>query len=197
MVSPLGFALLSLLARQESTGYDLAQAMRRQVSLFWSANHSQIYPELARLEGAGLIRHRVIDGAGPRPTKRYAATSAGLDALRAFVVADPAPGPVRDLETLRLWSLWLLDPQAARELIRQVRATYVARLAEYEEVLAAVKAEPGSDRPDAPAFASRVTLEGGIRVTGANLDWCDWLLGELAAQGSGEGLVEVRDEVSR
>ncbi len=181
MASSLGFALLSLLARQERTGYELSQAMRRQVGYFWSANHSQIYPELARLEGGGLVVHEVIDGAGPRPTKRYAVTHAGRDALRRFVVTDPEPGPVRDLETLRLWSIWLLDPGAAREFIDQVRAGHMGRLAAYEERLAGIAADPASRRPDEPAFASRVTLEGGIRVTRANLEWCDWVLGELGS----------------
>ena len=61
--SNLGCALLGLLARSPSTGYDLARRMERPVGYFWSARHSQIYPELAKLERAGLVSHEVVDGA--------------------------------------------------------------------------------------------------------------------------------------
>ncbi len=49
MVTSLGYALLALLARTPLTGYDLAQRMLRSTDFFWTARHSQIYPELARL----------------------------------------------------------------------------------------------------------------------------------------------------
>ena len=67
--SNLGCALLGLLARSPPTGYDLAKRMERPVGYFWTANHSQIYPELSRLEEAGLVDHTVIEGAGPRPPR--------------------------------------------------------------------------------------------------------------------------------
>ena len=60
--STLGFALLGLLARQPRTGYELSQALRRPIGYFWTAGHSQVYPELARLDAAGYISHTVIDG---------------------------------------------------------------------------------------------------------------------------------------
>src|SRR5690606_24488121 len=62
-VSTLGFALLSLLTRGPATGYDLAQRMKAPIGHFWTAKHSQIYPELARLAEAGHVRVR--SGAGP------------------------------------------------------------------------------------------------------------------------------------
>ncbi len=121
MPSDLGHALLGLLARRPSTGYELARRMQRPVGFFWTAGHSQVYPELARLADAGLVEHEEVPGRGPRPTKRYRPTAAGLDALRAWVVADLEPQPVRDLEVLRLWSLWVVEPEAAAGLVERVR----------------------------------------------------------------------------
>lgn len=184
MTSTLGVALLGVLARAPSTGYDLARLMRRPVGYFWSANHSQIYPELARLERDGLVDHEVIDGAGPRPTKRYAVTSAGLEALRAFVAADVEPGPVRDLETLKLWSVWAVSPPVARELIGQLRAAHAQRLDAYASELAEVNSRADSRDTRSPEFASRLTLEGGVRSRRAAVEWCDWMLSQFDEESS-------------
>src|SRR3712207_7015289 len=61
MVTTLGYALLGLLAREPLSGYDLAQRLKGRVGFFWQARHSQIYPELGRLEAAGLVRHAVVE----------------------------------------------------------------------------------------------------------------------------------------
>ena len=177
--SDLGCAILGLLARGPLTGYDLARRMQKPVGYFWTATHSQIYPELARLEHAGLLEHEVIEGRGPRPTKRYAVTPAGLDTLREWVAGELEPQPVRDLETLRLWSIWLVDPEAARDLVRQARTRHCDTLAAYETELAELVDHPrAQDRTD-PWFASRLTLQGGVLTRRAAVQWCDWMLAEL------------------
>ncbi|PRY56112.1 PadR family transcriptional regulator [Knoellia remsis] len=175
----LGFALLGLLARRRSTGYELARRMERPVGYFWSAHHGQIYPELARLEARGFVRHTVVEGAGPRPTKRYAVTAAGRKALREWVVGELEPQPVRDLETLRLWNIWLVEPGAALELVQKLRQDHAARLAAYESELAEVRDSPEAHDPRNPMFASRLTLEGGVRSRRAALEWCDWMREQL------------------
>ena len=178
--SNLGCALLGLLARAPATGYDLAKRMERPVGYFWTANHSQIYPELARLEEGGLVQHDVIEGAGPRPTKRYAVTRVGLAALRAWVASEMETQPVRDLETLRLWSIWTVDADDARSLVEQSRSRHAAALVAYESELARIVDIPSVHDRTHPLFASRLTLEGGIRTRRAALEWCDWMASELA-----------------
>jgi DNA-binding PadR family transcriptional regulator len=178
-LSHLGGALLGLLARKERTGYELARAMQQPIGYFWTAGHTQIYPELARLESIGLVRHRDIPGRGPRQTKSYRCTGAGMRALRAWVAADLDPQPIRDLETLRLWSVWTVTPQVAVDLVRRCRGHHVRVLDAYLTEIAKVPAVGhGRDRSH-PEFASRLTLEGGIRRRRAAVEWCDWMLGEL------------------
>lgn len=187
MTSTLGHALLGLLARRPSTGYELARRMDRPVGWFWTARHSQIYPELARLEADGLVEHEEVPGPGPRQSKRYAVTPAGLEALRAWVASDLEPQPVRDLEVLRLWSVWTVDPATARDLVRRGRDQHAARLAAYEGELAELADDPAARDPGHPLFASRVTLEGGVRSRRAAVEWCDWLLGELGDAAASGG----------
>ena len=41
----LRYAVLGLLARRPSTGYELTQTFDRSLRTSWHARHSQIYPE--------------------------------------------------------------------------------------------------------------------------------------------------------
>ncbi len=179
MPGNLGFALLGLLARRPSTGYDLARRLERPVGYFWTARHSQIYPELARLEEGGLVRHEVVDGAGPKPTKRYAVTAVGLAALAEWVASPLQAQPVRDLETLRVWSLWAAEPAAARALVSSIRERRAAALEDYRRQRDELVGQAGVDDPGSPVFASHATLEAGVRGAQAAVEWCDWLLGRL------------------
>jgi DNA-binding PadR family transcriptional regulator len=183
--SNLGCAILGLLARGPRTGYDLARLMRIPVGYFWTARHSQIYPELTRLEGAGLVRHDVVPGAGPRPTKRYDVTPAGRGALRAWVASELDQQPVRDLATLRLWSVWVVEPDVARGLVLRVLELRQEALATYEAELTEVAEDPRSQDPAHPLFASGLTLEGGVRSARAAVEWCEWMLERLPAQETG------------
>lgn len=51
----LKYAILGLINRKPMTGYDIGKEFNFQSAEFWSANHSQIYPELKKLIAEGLI----------------------------------------------------------------------------------------------------------------------------------------------
>jgi DNA-binding PadR family transcriptional regulator len=179
--STLGFALLALLARRPRTGYELRQAMREPVGFFWTASHSQIYPELAALEGAGLVRHQVVDGPGPRDTKRYRCTAAGRRALASWVARPPDPAPERDELMVKVYALWTAAPEQARALVEGQRAAHRARLARYEQhdaqfrtAHAAAIADPAT-----PEFSAYATLQCGLSYERHRIGWCDWLLSRL------------------
>lgn len=182
VISVLGYALLGLLARESATGYDLTGAMDRDLAYYWSARHSQIYPELAKLESGGHIRHTVIAGAGPRPTKRYELTQEGKSQLLAWIVSEPEPAVERDPVLLRISSMWLVDRAAARELVCGVRRRSGARLELFERFAREFDADARADDPASPDFATRATLEVGIRLNRVRLEWCDWLDERLEAQ---------------
>ena len=51
----LRHGLLDLLAGEPMSGYDLARFFGASMGNVWPAQHSQIYPELAKLAAEGLI----------------------------------------------------------------------------------------------------------------------------------------------
>ena len=81
----LRHALMALLDATPMTGYTLAKQFDQSAAFVWHAPHSQIYPELRRLETAGLIEGRA-ESRGAHGTKRtYALTDEGRAELRRWV----------------------------------------------------------------------------------------------------------------
>lgn len=92
----LRHAVLAALLDGEYSGYQLAKAFDIGVANFWHASPQQVYAELTKLEGAGLIVGRqVVQEA--RPNKRlFQVTDAGLAELERFAAAVSKPAFIRD-----------------------------------------------------------------------------------------------------
>jgi PadR family transcriptional regulator, regulatory protein AphA len=98
----LKYAILGYLSSGPGSGYDLVQQLDGALGWFWAASHSQIYPELRRLETAGLIEGTATT-VGERLEKRvYTLTDAGTSDLRAWTDKQPEYRPNRDPERLQL-----------------------------------------------------------------------------------------------
>ena len=160
----LKHGLIGLLAREgPQTGYQLTKAFDRSVNFVWHAVHGQIYPELARLVDAGFIRQT---GTGPRGAKRYEATSAGIDELRRWITeVEPARG-TRNEVLLRTFFIYLVEPREAEAFFHREAEQYRDELAVLE-AFAAEEAETPSLR------ASALTVDAGIRVLKARIEWAE------------------------
>lgn len=176
---PLAYALLGLLARAPGSGYDLIREMEEPIGFFWHARRSQIYPELARLDQEGLITHTVVEQQERPDKKVYEITEVGRAAL-AHWAAEPMHIPSeRDEFMLKVFSLWLAEPQGALTLVGAYAAQHVERLARYEEIRAQMERNAESDelrRLSSPRFAAYATLLRGIEYERGFLSWCRWLI---------------------
>jgi PadR family transcriptional regulator, regulatory protein AphA len=149
------------------TGYDLVKYFDASLGYAWSARHSQIYPELARLKGEGLIE-QVAEG--PRGSKTYRITREGTEELRRWLRETAPERTVRNDAVVRVFSLWLLEPEERLEFLRGEVAFSRARLAEYEQL-------KDEDEPRTPkGRALRLALEYGIQTRRAALGWAEWAL---------------------
>jgi PadR family transcriptional regulator AphA len=114
----LRHALLGLLTAKPMTGYDLAKVFERSVDYVWHAPHSQIYPELRRMEADGLVAAEIVPR-GTRGRKRaYAVTDAGRAELRRWVAEVTPIEQPRDVERLRSTYLELASYDDARRYFR-------------------------------------------------------------------------------
>jgi DNA-binding PadR family transcriptional regulator len=170
-VGTLGHALLGVLADRPRTGYALLKHFEQSLGYAWPASHSQIYPELAKLRESGLIREGEPLPRGARP---YELTDAGHEEVRRWLRETEPSRTVRNEAALRLFFLWLLEPDEAQAYLRDEarRARHV--LAELEEIAA----NPDPDSPKTRAY--RIALELGLRTTKARLAWAEWAVTEGA-----------------
>ena len=183
----LGYAVLSLLSREELSGYDVKRWMERPLGYFWSARHSQIYPELARLEEEGLVTHTVIEQQGKPDKKVYGITDSGREALRVWVTEPPAERPVREELVLKAYSVWLAEPGAAAALFEEQERQHREQLRHYEGIEAWMKENWGDslEQMDFGEFASYAALRRGMGYERDYAEWCRWMAAELAKRQSG------------
>lgn len=181
--------MLGLLARESLSGYDLASRMRERVGFFWQARHSQIYPELARLEREGMVVHRVVEQRDRPDKKVYEITDAGLEALKDWATAPIKPQATRDEMVLKAYSVWLADPEKAVALFREQQRLHEEQLLRYEEIQAWMEEEWGEDLglPDSPRFASYAALHRGIAHERGYAEWCGWVADRLNKGTAGTG----------
>jgi PadR family transcriptional regulator AphA len=117
-LSPTAKIILGFLRVRPRSGYDIKQAVGISTQFFWGASFGQIYPELRRLEKAGLVE---VESEGGRRRKAYRLTAAGERALDDWLRGDDDLFQYRDEGLLRLFFSDLSDPEAALANIRRMR----------------------------------------------------------------------------
>src|ERR671930_78861 len=94
-LSPGAHAVLGLLSRQPTSGYELGSMAERPIAHFWPITRAHFYAELARLEAAGLVSATEVSQRR-RPDKRvYAITEAGEAALDDWLASAELGREVR------------------------------------------------------------------------------------------------------
>jgi PadR family transcriptional regulator, regulatory protein AphA len=155
----LRHAILGLLARRPSTGYELAQMFDISLRTVWYARHSQIYPELARLGSAGYVE--VVEQ-GARGSKTYGLTGAGRSELRRWLVEEDPDRSQRNESAVRLFLGQLLSPEDRARVFERDLAYVEAESAQLRALQERI--EPGEP------FAAQIDL--GLRT---NAVLCEWL----------------------
>jgi DNA-binding PadR family transcriptional regulator len=180
--STLGYALLCALHKGPLTGYDLVRRMRAPIGYYWTAQQSQIYPELTRLGALGLVEATAEHGPGPHEKRTHRLTGAGRAALAAWLVQPPRHRPPRDELVLRTYALSVADPAAMRAMYLEQAAGYEKQLADYRGQQEQVRSR-GGDAPGHIDFGAYATLELGIRHARELADWCGWVAARLTDPG--------------
>src|SRR5438270_7884260 len=102
-LTPTGRVILGMLALGKSSGYDIKQFVDKSTRHFWAASYGQIYPELKRLEDAGLVEGRE-EPTGGRARTLYDLTDPGRAALTNWLGSnEPVSYELRDEGMLKLF----------------------------------------------------------------------------------------------
>lgn len=176
----LRFALLGLLARESLTGYDLTKRFDSTVGFFWSAKHSQIYPELASLTQEGLVTFELITQTSKPNKKVYTITEAGREALRSWVEQPCDRRTVKDPLLMRIWVVGMVDPARALHHLRETRSEYERRVVAIREAEAQFQANRANvPDPDNVNLGSYMALRCGKLQVDAYYHWLEWAIAEL------------------
>ena len=165
--------VLGLLASKPRSGYDIKTIVDRSTRFFWAASYGQIYPELKRLEEAGLIEGEDVPNGG-RERRVYKLTPAGHEALVEWLFGSTTTIELRDESLLRLFFADALPLDQALMLLE-------GRKRGHEELLAAlreIEALPGGKDP---TFVDLV-LHWGIDFNEWGAEWCEQQLRHLRKQ---------------
>ena len=169
----LRFALLDLLAGEPMSGYDLTKVFSLSLANVWPAQHSQIYPELAKLVRDGLISQT---GDGPRGRKVYSITPEGIDAIRTWLRETQPDYGIRAESILRLFCLWALPTDEALGHLERDRAEYERHRDELASQTSSLDWSGNVSQRGA-----RLTIEFGHRYYIGCIEWIDWAKVQIEA----------------
>ncbi len=159
----LRHALLGLLADHPASGYELTRTFEASLQQHaWHAGHSQIYPELNKLAGEGLV---TVVGSGSRNRRTYDLTDDGRAELQRWLLGPSESTGVRNEGVLRMFLLTALPPDDARTVL----ARFAAEGREKAEVLAGIRGGEGST-----LGFGQLAAEFGLRYYRMQVEWAQW-----------------------
>ena len=165
------YVILGMLRKGPKSGYEIKAKADVSTRFFWAISYGQIYPELKRLEEAGLIEGEADADSG-RQRRVFSMTPLGEQALHEWLTR---PGELhselRHEGVLRFFFADALDHEERVELLHSIRAKH-ERL---REELAAIRPAAARDEP-----LALLTLETGIAYQEFFVDLCDRLERRLA-----------------
>lgn len=179
-LSPGDRAFLGMLELGLRTAYEIKKAMAGSISFFWSAAHSQVYQQAARLVRDGYVRERVEPGG--RRRKLLALTPKGRRALRAWLTTPAGPVELRDEMLVKVFFAALAgDAVGTRAVLEDQRSLYADVLAEFERIDRMLVEAERADEHGHARF-QRLTVGLGLRVMRAYLDWLDETIPQIRDQ---------------
>ena len=193
----LDHILLGLLQRP-ATGYELKAAFTESVRHFWSAELSQIYPTLKRLEQRGFLESRVEPSPRGPDRRVYTRSVAGRNALTAWLRGGPVVGTERFTYLAQLFFMDALgNDDETRVFLEDLRAHFVRWLSQMTAFEHDIRAEhgPAPERYPASDFHQFASLRMGIHSIRAKVAWCDETLATLDTRHATSADAPVPQEV--
>ena len=175
----LRHALLGLLHDGPASGYDLLQVFKLSLNNTWPATQSQVYTELTRLAGAGLLS---VSEQGPRGRTEYTLTDAGRTELRRWLLETEPDRYPRSEALLRVFLLGALTRDEARGYLSWLGE----RAADDAVMLAAFESSIDWNDEDLSLYG-RLVLEFGKRLWVMSQEWAEWAAGQVAASEATSG----------
>ncbi len=167
-LSRTAYVILGMLRTRSHSGYEIKSIVDHSTRFFWAASYGQIYPELKRLEDAGLVEGEA-EPQGGRRRRLYSLTAEGRRALEEWLTSGaPLLNELRHEGLLRFFFADVLGGEDQLELVREIRAEHERTRREMQAIrpkAEEARAERGQEFP-------LMTLEFGIAYQEFVIEWC-------------------------
>ena len=179
-LSATGKVVLGMLAARPRSGYEIKQLVDNSARFFWAASYGQIYPELKRLQDAGLIAGADASR-GARQRTVYKLTAKGKRAAREWIAREPEVFELRDEGLLKLFFAGSIEPARTAEIARERAAQAAATAAQLRSLESEVH---GTDAGDeySPDSGSLTVLRYGIEMNEWMAQWFERAADDLERQ---------------
>lgn len=180
-----------MLAARPRSGYEIKQLVDSTARFFWAASYGQIYPELKKLEKAGLVTG-ADSSQGARQRTTFKLTADGRRAAREWIGQPPEVLETRDEGLLKLFFAGSIDGKRAAEIARERAAISRQKAAELRAIWDAVDAEGQPEgAASEPDIGSMTVLRYGIEASEWAAGWFERaaedlervMTGAIAARG--------------
>ena len=187
----LEYAILGFLRERPMTGYELKTAcFDTSASHFWTADQSQIYRTLERLEDRAQVsvkRQRQRS----RPDRLvYSITTTGASDLDAWITRADPPPPVRDPFLVRLHFAEHLSEADLLGVLHARRETLQRRLETLRERASVSTVRDRQEPVGHASILGRMSLDAAMARLRAEIDWIDDSLEMLATTFEQERVLE-------
>ncbi|MFF1831196.1 PadR family transcriptional regulator [Paenarthrobacter sp. NPDC058040] len=135
----LRYALLALLSVEPMTGYDLAKRFESSVAYVWHAPDSQIYPELRRMEKAGLLSATEVPWGQRGKKTQYQIAAKGRQAFQDWMIEPVEYSRERDPVHLKAAYLEWTDPATARRHMQDHIDHHIQRRSQWSAMIEGLK----------------------------------------------------------
>ncbi|KIR02771.1 Negative regulator of phenolic acid metabolism PadR [Lachnospiraceae bacterium TWA4] len=165
----LKFAILGLLNQQKMTGYELMKQFESTLCEFWSAKHSQIYPELKKLTDEGCLEYEVEISGTSLEKKIYSITKKGKDEflvwLHSETILEATP---KDISRLKIFFSSSLSQMNEFYYLKDQKRQHKERLEHLKNNQKKFTKIPASDSDE---FGDYLVLKGAIMREQMTIQW--------------------------
>jgi DNA-binding PadR family transcriptional regulator len=159
--------ILGMLAARPRSGYEIKQLVDSSARFFWAASYGQIYPELKKLEKAGLIKGD-DSSTGARQRTTFSLTADGKRAAREWMRTPADVLETRDEGLLKLFFAGSIEPARAAEIARERASASRAKAAQLRAIWEMV------DETGAPEGAAAEPDIGSLTVLRYGIEASEW-----------------------
>jgi DNA-binding PadR family transcriptional regulator len=175
----LDFAILGFLNYHPYSGYDLKKIFDTSVQHFWPADQSQIYRTLNRLTKQSFASMEKVAQEDRPDRKVYHISETGRAELLKWLAGPPPLDEPRSAPLIQVFFSGQLPDEEILAKFEGYAAIMRAMLAQYEQVPAQIGPYQKEITSPREHFFWLLTLDNGIRMMRANLEWVENIITQI------------------